>query len=148
MLVALHGQRKAARIAGLNENTVRSWKHRYGWFAPERNRRAEQTKPITVQPIGNSAPVDAYLDELQDCKRRSHIALARYNSSATEDAAAHNDKLAITSQARDLAAIHKSVWPDEPKPNSILNLSVVCGLYQPRETPAQAQGEEHLTSIE
>jgi len=30
-LVVLHGQRKAARIAGLSENTVKSWSLRYGW---------------------------------------------------------------------------------------------------------------------
>jgi hypothetical protein len=28
-LVVLHGQRKAARIAGLSENTVKSWALRY-----------------------------------------------------------------------------------------------------------------------
>lgn len=49
-LVLLYGQREAARKAGLNENTVRSWAMRYKW---------SQQPPPPPQPICNRSPADA-----------------------------------------------------------------------------------------
>ncbi len=80
-LVVLHGQRKAARIAGLSENTVKSWALRYGW------NKLPKPSPDPAHPIRTQSPAAIVADELSQNKTRSILALSRYTTQTSEKAA-------------------------------------------------------------
>lgn len=78
VLVIQHGQREAARIAGINENTVRSWAMRYKWSTP--------TSATKTQPNGHSDLVERISDTLAEHERETRLSLARYARTAAKDA--------------------------------------------------------------
>jgi hypothetical protein len=146
-LVALHGQRKAARMSGINENTVRSWAKRYHW--PSQNKiKLGQTNSIptptnstqTVQVLQRNqsaiqAPTDAIVNELERHKTESKRNLAAYLNGASVEALEVPRKLAITRKAKDLADMHSSLWPEQKNAgNSILNIAVITGQAGPERT--------------
>ena len=136
-LVALHGQRKAARIAGLNENTVRTWAMRFKWPCPKYQRA--ETLAIahskTSQPIVNQSPASIVTSELENNRQRSKLALSRYVASASEQANNVEGKLAITRKAKDLADIHSTIFPESSESKQILNLQIVTGAFIPGDNP-------------
>ena len=93
-LVVLHGQRKAARIAGLSENTVKSWALRYGW------NKLPKPSPHPTHPIRTRSPAAIVADELLQNKARSTLALSRYTTQASEQEAAHKDPLSHLAQSK------------------------------------------------
>jgi Putative ATPase subunit of terminase (gpP-like) len=145
-LVALHGQRKAARIAGLNANTVRSWAKRYGWasFTPknqsrERLSQVEKLAATDLQPIAIQSPVNAVVNEIASNRTRSKLALSRYVAKTSEQAAEIPNGLAITRKAKDLADIHSTLFPEGNEQRHILNLAIVTGAFQPLEHKPDSQ---------
>ncbi len=113
-LVIQHGQREAARLAGLNENTVRSWAMRYGWSNQE------------VQPSRNQHSVsDNVAATLQARKQESRSLLSEYQVKALHEATAHEKPLSITRQVNDLASIHSKVWPEEQGNQPSFSLNVL-----------------------
>ena len=136
-LVVLHGQRKAARIAGLSENTVKSWALRYGW------NKLPKPLPHPTHPIRTRSPAAIVADELSENKARSTLALSRYTAQASELAAEHRDKLSITGKVKDVAGVHKTLWPEESNPNAILNVAILTGAQRPRRvSPYQRNGTD------
>ncbi len=75
LLVLQEGVREAARLAGLNENTVLSWAHRYDWKVA-----------IKSQSHGHSALVDTVQSELEQNERATRISLSRYSKRAAQEA--------------------------------------------------------------
>ena len=73
------------------------------------------------------SPADALAASLAEKKTRSKIALATYTAEAAEDAAKHPKKLKVARAARDVAAMHSSLWPDDHNERGILNLNVLAG---------------------
>jgi hypothetical protein len=120
-LVVLHGQRKAARIAGLSENTVKSWALRYHW------NKLPKPSPHPTHPIRTRSPAAIVADELSQNKKRSTLALARYSAAAAEQAAQHRDKLGIAGKVKDVAGVHKTLWPNETAREEILQIGVLIG---------------------
>jgi len=118
-LVVLHGQRKAARIAGLSENTVKSWALRYGW------NKLPKPSPHPTHPIRTQSPAAIVADELSQNKARSTLALSRYAAQASEQAAFHPDKLEIAGKAKDVASVHRTIWPEEAQQTQILNVALL-----------------------
>ncbi len=115
LLVIQHGQREAARIAGLNEDTVCSWAHRYGWSIA--------SKPQAR--TGNSPTVERITDVLTERKAQSRSLLSEYQIKAATEAAAHDKPLSITRQVNDLASIHSKVWPEEQTSGNSFSLNVL-----------------------
>jgi hypothetical protein len=115
-LVVLHGQRKAARIAGLSENTVKSWALRHGW------NKLPKPLPHPMHPIRTRSPAAIVADELSENKARSTLALSRYSARAAEEAALHPDKLGIAGKVKDVAGVHKTLWPEENHREQILQV--------------------------
>ncbi len=113
VLVLQHGQREAARMAGLNENTVRSWAMRYGWSNQE------------VQPSRNHSVSDNVAATLASRKQQSRSLLSEYQVRAATEAAAHREPLKITRQVNDLASIHSKVWPEEQQQTAQFSLNVL-----------------------
>jgi hypothetical protein len=133
-LVVLHGQRKAARIAGLSENTVKSWALRYHW------NKLPKPSPHPVHPIRTQSPAAIVADELSQNKARSTLALSRYSARAAEQAAAHPKKLEIAGKVKDVASVHKTLWPEQLPANQILNLNILTGVTPPRIIPPGEEG--------
>jgi transposase len=74
----LHGQRKAARIAGLSKNTVKNWADRYRW-----------NKLLNLLPIERTqSPAAIVADEPSQNKNRSILALSRHTTQTSEKAEA------------------------------------------------------------
>jgi hypothetical protein len=76
-------------------------------------------------------------------KERSRLGLSRYASEAAEQAAVHRDKLGIAGKVKDVAGVHKTLWPDQPETKPILNLAILTGEFQPRKTrPDDESGDD------
>jgi hypothetical protein len=39
----------------------------------------------------------------------------------------HRDKLEIAGKVKDVASVHKTLWPEEPQNNQILNIGILTG---------------------
>jgi hypothetical protein len=64
---------------------------------------------------------------LGERKERTRLGLSKYAAEAAEQAAEHRDKLGIAGQVKDVAGVHKTLWPEEPKTNQILNIGILTG---------------------
>jgi hypothetical protein len=145
-LVALHGQRKAARIAGLNENTVRTWAKRYKWkcaFHVKLGRPKTHQQPDTIAKtlasarnhLATTSPANLLVNQVEDWKNTSRSNLARFVAEASGEAVEHKHKLAITRKAKDLADIHGSLFPAEDNRSTILNVAFLTRETSPNEKP-------------
>jgi transposase len=147
-LVALHGQRKAARIAGISESTVRSWCQRYNWpslFGPrgkskkpenktlQTNHQAEKTFKV-LRPERVQSPSDTLVTQVEQWKQESKVNQAAYLAEASAEARAHQAKLEITQEAKHLSEIHRNLFPENNSERGILNLNVLIGDYCPPDS--------------
>jgi len=139
-LVVLHGQRKAARIAGLSENTVKSWALRYQW------NKLPKPGPDLTHPIRTQSPAAIVADELSRNKKRSRLALSRYTVEAAEQAAESSGDLSLARNVRDVAAIHSTLWPAESG-EGILDVAFLVGKITPT-TIADESNEPQIIDIE
>ena len=60
-------------------------------------------------------------------KERTRLGLSQYGAEAAEQAAEHQDKLGIAGKVKDVASVHKTLWPEEPQNNQILNIGILTG---------------------
>ncbi len=128
VLVIQHGQREAARIAGLNENTVRSWAMRYHWSTP--------TAATKTQPNGHSALVDRVTDELAECERETRLGLARYSKRAAQDAEKASLREApYVHKAAQVAGIAFKWDAKEQGNNTVVNVAILG--IQPADVQVQ-----------
>ncbi len=125
LLVIQHGQREAARIAGLNEDTVCSWAKRYGWSIA--------SKP---QANGHSALVDRIQSEIERLEHetrsslaRSAARLAKKSESAELDQSPHVKNVAQTA-----AIVHRWDAKTENTQNVVVNVALLG--VQPHEVEA------------
>lgn len=127
-LVLLHGQRKAARMSGLNENTVKSWSKRFGWKQGGKPIHAQTDRTLAkAAPITQLSAVSALEDHLTELRSRSTVALAQYAAEASEQAERTSDKLNVARKVRDVASVHSTLWPAEKDSTSILQIGVLIG---------------------
>jgi hypothetical protein len=126
-LVLLHGQRKAARISGLNENTVKAWARRGKWKSPLATERHSDKSPLITHPMRTQSPLSIVEEHLTELRSRSTVALARYSAEASEEAAQRQDKLNVARKVRDVASVHSTLWPAEKDSASILQIGVLIG---------------------
>ena len=59
------------------------------------------------------------------------LALSRYTTQASEQAAAHKNPLSISRKAKDLAGVHKMLWPQENEREEILQIGLLTGEVHP-----------------
>ncbi len=118
VLVIQHGQREAARIAGINENTVRSWALRYKWSTP--------TAATKTQPNGHSALVERVTDEIAECERETRLGLARYSKRAAKDAeSASLRESPYVHKAAQVAGIAFKWDAKEQSNNTVVNVAIL-----------------------
>ncbi len=125
LLVIQHGQREAARIAGLNENTVRSWAMRYNW--------ATATKS---QPNGHSALVERVQSEIERLEHETRSSLAR--SAARLAKKSERTTLGnsghVHNVAKTAAIVHRWDAKSENSQNVVVNVALLG--VQPSEVSA------------
>ena len=112
--------REIARKIKIPEGTVLAHAKRHGWTRQIQVATGQlavmQSDAITqVQSVPQS--LAAILSEHE---RETRLSLAKFTAEAAEQAAGHADKLEIAGKVKDVASVHRSLWPDEPKTNEIL----------------------------
>jgi len=68
---------------------------------------------------------------LAERKERTRLGLSKFTAEAAEQAAEHRDKLGIAGKVKDVADVHKTLWPNQPESNQILNLGILIGNSRP-----------------
>ena len=92
-------------------------------------------KPVTsVSPVALS-PAHALANVFSERKHRTKLGLSKYAAEAAEQAAEHRDKLGIAGKVKDVADVHKTLWPEENQREPILNLAILTGQIQLRDSP-------------
>src|ERR1700716_558000 len=121
------GLREIARKMNIPEGTVLSHAKRQGWTQQIQVATQQQSDAITpVQSVPQS--LAAILSERKD---RTKLGLSKYAAEAAEEAAEHRDKLGIAGKVKDVAGVHKTLWPDQSETKPILNLAVLIGTDRP-----------------
>jgi hypothetical protein len=136
--------REITRKMKIPEGTVLAHAKRHGWTqqiqVATRHLDVMQSDAIApVQPV-QSVPqsIAAILNER---KERTKLGLSKYAAEAAEQAAEHRDKLGIAGKVKDVAGVHKTLWPEEPNSNNqIINLAVVTGKIRPLLIPPGEEG--------
>jgi hypothetical protein len=59
------------------------------------------------------------------------LGLSKYAAQAAEQSAVHRDKLEIAGKVKGVADVHKTLWPNQPETNRILNLGILIGTIRP-----------------
>jgi hypothetical protein len=72
---------------------------------------------------------------LSERKERTRLGLSKYAAEAAEQAAEHRDKLGIAGKVKDVASVHKTLWPEENQREPILNLATLTGQIQLEDSP-------------
>jgi hypothetical protein len=60
-------------------------------------------------------------------EERSKLGLSKFAAEAAEETAQHRDKLGIAGSVKDVASVHKTVWPDEMGNKPLLNIGILTG---------------------
>ena len=129
------GLREIARKMNIPGGTVLAHAKRHGWTQQIQVATRElgdmQSDAITpVQSVPQS--LAAILSERKD---RTRLGLSKFTAEAAEQAAEHRDKLGIAGKVKDVASVHKTLWPEENQREPILNLAILTGQIQLRDSP-------------
>jgi hypothetical protein len=71
---------------------------------------------------------------LAERKDRTKLGLSKYAAEAAEQAAEHRDKLGIAGKVKDVAGVHKRLWPEETH-NELIDGAILIGLAEVKEAP-------------
>jgi hypothetical protein len=131
------GLREIARKMNIPDGTVLAHANRHGWTQQIQVATGQQSDAITpVQSVSQS--LAAILSER---KERTKLGLSKFTAEAAEEAAEHRDKLGIAGKVKDVADVHKTLWPNQPETNQILNLGVLIGNIEPKP-PERIESEQ------
>ena len=135
------GLREIARKMNIPEGTVLAHAKRHGWT----QQILVATGQVAVMQSDAITPVQsvpqALAAILSERKERTKLGLSKFTAEAAEEAAEHRDKLGIAGRVKDVADVHKTLWPNQPETNHILNLGVLIGNIRP-EPPERIESEQ------
>jgi hypothetical protein len=136
VLAVAVGVREAARQMGISQDAVRQRSKREGWMACLKAvvQRA-LAKPVTSVSPNALSPAHALANVFSERKHRTRLGLSKYAAEAAEEAAEHPDKLLIAGKVKDVASVHGTLWPEENQREPILNLAILTGQIQLRDSP-------------
>ena len=117
------GLREIARKMNIPEGTVLAHAQRHGWTQQIQVATHQQSVPQSLTAI------------LSERKCRTKLGLSKYTAEAAEQAAEHPDKLGIVGKVKDVADVHRTLWPEENRREPILNLAILTGQIQLRDSP-------------
>jgi hypothetical protein len=126
---------------GISQDAVRQRSKREGWMAsPKTVAQRALAKPVTSVSPNALSPAHALANVFSERKHRTKLGLSKYAAEAAEQAAGHRDKLGIAGKVKDVASVHRTLWPEENQREPILNLAILTGQIQPRAIPPGEEG--------
>src|SRR5262245_3362125 len=105
------GLREIARNMGIPEGTVLARAKRHGWA---KQIEVAKTKAPAMQSNAIT-PAEAAASVLNSRKGKSRLNLSKYVADASQTAARSQGDLAIARHVKDVAAVHSTLWPEEPQ---------------------------------
>jgi len=123
--VAGIGLRELARKMNIPEGTVLAHAKRHGWTQQIQiaTREVEVMQSDAITPV-QSVP-QSIASILNERKERTKLGLSKYTAEAAEHAANHPDKLGIAGKVKNVADVHKTIWPPETEQKNILNIGFI-----------------------
>ena len=117
--------REIARKMNIPEGTVLAHAKRQGWTQQIEvaTREVEVMQSDAITPV-QSVP-QSIASILNERKERTKLGLSKYTAEAAEHAANHTDKLGIAGKVKDVADVHKTIWPAEAEQKNILNIGFI-----------------------
>ena len=117
--------REIARKMNIPEGTVLAHANRHGWT----QQIQVATRELSVMQSDAITPVQSVPQSLAailaERRERTKLGLSKYTAEAAEDAANHPDKLGIAGKVKDVADVHKTIWPNETEQKNILNIGFI-----------------------
>jgi len=117
MMVLDLGYTETSQRLNIKRDTLYQWAKRYYWNTPITH--AQETVR-TVRPVS-----DAHAEAMADLKKQTKLSLAKYSAKAAKDS--ESATLRDSPLVHKVAQVASLVWPEEQKPNSILNLGLLIG---------------------
>jgi len=119
------GLREIARKMNIPEGTVLARAKRHGWSQQIQiaTREVGVLQSDAITPV-QSVP-QSIASILAERKERTKLGLSKYTAEAAEHAANHPDKLGIAGKVKDVADVHKTIWPKETEQKNILNIGFI-----------------------
>jgi len=105
------GLREIARNIDIPEGTVLAHAKRHGWA---KQIEVAKTKAPAVQSNAIT-PAEAAANVLSTRKDKSRLNLSKYVADASQTAAKSQGDLTIARHVKDVAAVHSTLWPEEPQ---------------------------------
>jgi hypothetical protein len=140
VLAVAVGVREAARQMGISQDAVRQRSKREGWMAsPKTIAQRALAKPVTSVSPNALSPAHALANVFSERKHRTKLGLSKYTAEAAEQAAEYRDKLGIAGKVKDVASVHKTLWPEENQREPILNLAILTGQIQLEDSPRMTE---------
>jgi len=119
------GLREIARKMNISQGTVLAYAKRHGW--------TKQIQAVSRQTNANEiTPTEAAADIISERKDNSRLHLSKYVEDASRTAANSDGDLKIARHVKDVAAVHSTIWPEEPQQGS----GVLSGLAIYSSPPA------------
>ena len=117
--------REIARKMNIPEGTVLAHAKRHGWT----QQIQIATREVGVMQSDAITPVQSVPQSLAailaERRERTKLGLSKYTAEAAEHAANHPDKLGIAGKVKDVAGVHKTIWPAETEQKNILNIGFI-----------------------
>jgi hypothetical protein len=133
VLAVAVGVREAARQMGISQDAVRQRSKREGWMAsPKTVTQRALAKPVTSVSPNVLSPAHALANVLSERKHRTKLGLSKYAAEAAERAGESDGDLDLSRSVRDVAAVHSTLWPNQPETNQILNIGILIGNSRPK----------------
>jgi hypothetical protein len=116
------GLREIARKMGIPPGTILARAKREAW-----SKQISDAKSLAKRDDTTPTVTEAVAFTLRDRKDKTKLHLSRYAVEASERAANHRQKLKISRQVRDVAAVAESVWPAEEQeaPGMLVNVAIL-----------------------
>jgi hypothetical protein len=142
------GLREIARKMDIPEGTVLAHAKRHGWT----QQIQAATGDVAVMQSDAITPVQSVPQSLAEIlaerRDRTRLGLSKFAAEAAEQAAAHPDKLEIAGKVRDVAGVHKTLWPEEQKHEQILNVTILTGAERPRRAFSYERNATNENQVE
>jgi hypothetical protein len=131
--------RELARKMAIPEGTVLQHAKRNRWtqqLKAATGQLSTLSSDVITPPQPVPAPVSHSVAEImRDHKTQTKYALAKWTAAAAEEAAQHRNKLSIAGKVKDVAGVHRTLWPEEERREQIIDLAVVTGAFRPLAAP-------------
>jgi hypothetical protein len=110
------------------EGTVLAHAKRHGWTQQIQlvTRDVGTLQSDAITPV-HSVP-QSLAAILAERKERTKLGLSKYAAEAAEQAAEHRDKLGISAKVKDVASVHRTLWPNESTQEKMnLQIGILTG---------------------